>query len=458
MNIFKELVETLDSISATSKRTEKEDILRTFAKTSSDHEFLAKEFLKAAHDPRINYYIEKMEDLPAATSGGDWDPMGVDILYSMARRELSGSEAKQAISNFFVYAEPNEAELFKRIIERKSATGLGASTINKVFPNHIYVHPYMRCSLLDSKTAKNISFPCYSQLKMDGSYCDIVVTENEVTYFTRQGQVVDYGTDARDNALTGLAAMDDCSFVIQGEVLVLGENGEVMSREVGNGYLNSDDRDNSRVVFKVWDTLTVEDFNRGLCETPYEKRIKTVKLICDSLGSETGIEMVETVECNELADIENHFKKCRSLGHEGTIVKDKTLVWKSHTSKHQLKLKVTAVADLVVTGWNKGEGKHSGMVGSVDMESSCGKIRVAVNPRTDAQRKFMTENIDSLIESEAVYPVIFNDVVSNELNDGFLSLYLPRFETDVPSEKSGRSSADDHDRITHILDAFEFTI
>jgi DNA ligase-1 len=152
-------------------------------------------------------------------------------------------------------------------------------------------------------------------------------------------------------------------------------------------------------------------------------------------------------------DIKNHFKAVRSEGQEGVVVKNYRTIWKDGTSKDQLKVKVVAEADLYITGWNPGEGKNQGLVGSVIARSSDDKVEVAISGFTDEMRRKITAMIDQLIETSQIITVKFNDLIADE-NTDMLSLFLPRF-VELRKDKQGKAEADSLNRIHHILENFE---
>jgi ATP-dependent DNA ligase len=120
-----------------------------------------------------------------------------------------------------------------------------------------------------------------------------------------------------------------------------------------------------------------------------------------------------------------------------------------------LKVKVDAVADLVIVGFNYGKGKYKNMIGSISCESADGSIQVDVSGFADDFRRFAVELIDGWIDKGQVMEVKFNDIVQNA-NTQVKSLFLPRFVR--LSEKVGRESADTLERIEDILAEFSLPL
>jgi len=454
--LAKAIISLLDNAASTTKRKEKESILSSALTWNEEDQSILKAVFVYAQDPRISFGIKDLSDITPVTLPHDDELfLMFDVLRKLSVRSITGQEAKAGIGRVFGSVSASTLELFKRILGRDLKAGIGAKTFNSVFGDVVYIHPYMRCSLLNEKTMPNLTFPCYSQTKLDGMYVDIRVEPDKVTYFSRDGNIMPFNDRERDSLLITFAA----GYTLQGEALVLNEerNGWI-DRSKNNGYLNSDDIDINRVVFVCWDAINNAEHGFHQSNVMYQSRLSFLEGVVYRVSQYNGsiVKLVDTVECSTIEDVINHFKKNRSEGLEGTVVKNKLLKWKDGTSKEQLKLKVSAVGDLKVVGWKEGEGKWEGYVGSLVCQSSCGKVEVNVNCKTDAFRKKATKSIDAWIDAGVIVSVVYNDIVQNELKPELKALYLPRMETD--DIRSDKHEADSLDRLQEILDNFEFLV
>lgn len=452
VDVSEYIMTVFNKVSDTSSRKEKEEILSRVLESEEKETFI--KVLVLAYDPRHDFYIKDLDSLPEAEKTEKKSILDFfELCNHLSTRFITGGEAKQALSDFLGNTDKNTKEIAELVISRDLRIGAGSKTLNKVFGDIIYEHPYMRCSLLDKKTIDRVEFPCISQTKLDGMYVDIVVTDAAVKYMSRSGQIMSKFNDtARDAALIRGAS----GYVLQGEVLVIGDDGATLPREEGNGYLNSDEVDPNKIFFGMWDCVSIEDFHAKSTKIEYQIRFEILNNIVNLLAN-SWIGVVETVICEDISEVIEHFKDNRSVGLEGTIVKNQKLPWKSHTSKDQLKLKVVAEGDLVITGWKEGKGKFEGMVGSITGQSSDGMVEVSVSGMTDKFRKQATENIDQWIEEERIITVKFNDIVDNELKPDLYALYLPRL-VELRSDKEGRDSANSLERLREELNSFEFVV
>jgi DNA ligase-1 len=444
--MLQNLYPIIESIASTSSRKEKESILESLHTNPLCDE--AKAMFMWTYDPLVNFYVEDLTDLPQPINKHNFTHY-TELLSALNNRDITGDEAKQAISDYLSTLSAEESELVKRIIKRDLRAGISTKTINKVFPKLIKETPYMRCSNLSKKTLSKITYPCVSQVKADGTYVNIIVEQNKVSYVSRSGNELKFNNDIRDLQLIENAS----GYVIMGEALVKDGNGGILNRQEGNGYINSDDVDPTRITFEVWDIVTVEEFYNGVGSLPYIERLPKIEKVAYKVSD---INLVETVTCNSFTDIENHFKLCRSKGFEGTVIKNHGGFFKDGTSTNQFKVKVVAECDILIVGWNEGEGKYAGKVGSVMLQSSDGIVEVDTSGFTDEMRDFLSINIDFLIATESIMAIKFNDILKKEDSDT-LSLFLPRF-VEVRSDKNGRDNADSYERIKEILENFELVV
>lgn len=437
------MLNIITKLANTGSRNEKEAILRNL---SQDEANMFKYIAFLTYDPSIDFYIKEFD-----TSGDHIPSMTLfealhDLHNMIATRQFTGNQAKAWVQMTHCMLDEDDAEVFERVIKRDLRCGVSATTINKIWPDTIYVHPYMRCSGFSEKTLKNISFPCYSQTKMDGLYIDIKVFDDRVEYRTHNGSFLDLNEDDFDRSLLTHFPNQ----VLMGEALTVDRHGEILDRQSSNGYLNSIDIDTSLVKFFVWDMIPLEDFQDKKSKLRYEDRFSELCRNLDFLDHER-IDSVSTILCENVNQIVFDFREKRLDGQEGTIIKDLDMEWKPGTSKQQIKVKVIFDADLKIIDYKMGTGKYEGMIGSIVGESSCGQLQVSVGTGLkDKQREDFLKHIDDWIEDGAVMAVKANDVCTNQTDPSKYSLFLPRF-IEVRTDKN---EADDLERIQEQVKSF----
>lgn len=436
----------ITEIQSTRGMNAKIDLLKTIIGT--DHEETMKRVLIYALDGRKNYWITSAEK-PSTNTGEKVLDEFLDVLETLATREVTGNAARERVDQALSALSEQDAEIALRVIGRDMKCGLGAKSINKVWPDLIYEHPYMRCSSFSAKNLEKISFPCYSQTKADGTYTDIIVNKNTQTveYQSRSGEYKMYGSSelrAEILALGDFIPYDH--YVIQGEALVKDEDGNIMDRSSGNGILNSDECHSVDVLFDVWDLVEYDVWvGKRASDLTYRTRYSMLETALSNKNI-NGMTLIETVRVNNVDEVMEHFLQNINKGLEGTVLKDDSGLWKSTTSPHQVKVKVIAEAEFKIVDVLEGEGRNVGRMGAFVVETADGLLRCRVGTGfKDVEREQYWETRDSLLGK--IITVRFNDLVKNQDDDSLYALFLPRFI----KMRDDKTEADSLDRVREQL-------
>lgn len=439
-----EVYDLIEALAATTKRTEKEALLE--ATKGTDLEEVIKAVFAATYDNSINYWVREFPQ-PESYDNSITLLDGLELIEKLANRTYTGNEAIKSLTYWSSKLSKENAIVLDRIIKRDLRCGATSSTANKIWPGLIKEHPYMRCSSFNEKNLKNIKFPAFSQTKADGLYMDIIVKDGKVTYKTRSGQTLLLNFDKNDNYLATIA--DD--FVLMGEGLISDGNGGYLSRKEGNGILNSDDIDLTRVVFKVWDYVPYEEWKAGKGKTTYKDRFYTLEAVLKDAPEAFSI--VDTKIVNSVDEVVAHFKEEVEKGEEGTVLKDFRGLWADGTSKYQVKVKIEFVCELTVVGFKEGKGKHAGRLGALMFESAEGLVEVSVGGGyKDPERVKLWAERDSL--PGRIAAIKSNDLIQNKNTPDKWSLFLPR----IVEFRVDKTEADTFERIKEQRDAFVDTL
>ena len=443
---MKNVADAIERLASTSKRKEKEAILEEIKNSPLVDEFLRVAFL--ALDPRHNFNIveyDTKELLNENSSDRRTLSEALDVLEQKVLAEgIRGNAAKDLLKELSASLDDDDKTILKNIIDRTLKCGVSDKTINKVWPGHIYVHPYRRCSSFNEKNIKNIKLPAYSQIKEDGMYMDIVVHDGKVEYRSRQGGYYMWNHSDNDDRLLKHAPEK----VLMGEALVLDDNGEIMDRQTGNGYLNSDDVDPSRIVFSLWDIIDYEDWKATVSSQPYQKTFSDLEAVVGAMES-NAFRVVETKLVNTIDEIIQHFKDMVGRGMEGTIVKNVDSVWKDGTSKDQVKIKPVFDVELEIVELKEGEvgKKYEGMLGAFVCKSSDGQLLTDVGSGlTDDQRKKFWELGDQCIGK--IITVRACDIVKSPEHEHYALLHSRFIEA-----RKDKTEADSFKRIVEQKEA-----
>lgn len=334
------------------------------------------------------------------------------------------------------------------ILRRSVGCGMALGTLRKYFGKHFL--PDFPCGLCSSydkqKILKNIKFPAISQLKSDGARGECIIKSN-AKLFSRNGKRYN-GLESLESILSRVNNLvGDC--VIDGELLVLDDDGEILDRQTGNGILNKSIKETiplyqaARVIFVVWDIIGLDAFYSKEASESYQERWGKLNYVISALGTDR-VKVIDSVIVNSLQECGGHYKSMVELGEEGTILKDLNGVWKDGRSNSQFKFKEVHEGDLLITGWyygNKGT-KYENCIGGFNVETSCKTIQTNVGSglsdplrgvgRSDIEN-YANQFIGSIMELE------YNSRITKKDKD-VESLFLPRcveirFDKDVPDSR-----------------------
>ena len=436
---MKNVYDAIQAMASTTKRKEKESILEDIKSSVLNDSFKRVAFL--ALDPRHNFNIveyDQKEFLAEESRETCTLDEALDVLEDKILNEgIRGNAAKDLLFELSGKLLPEDQYVLKCIIDRTLRCGVSDKTVNKIWGDLIYIHPYRRCSSFSEKNIKNINLPAISQLKEDGMYVDIVVHDGKVEYRSRSGGYFAWHTEENDSLLKSNCEGN----VLMGEALVKDEHGNIMERQAGNGYLNGDDVDPKRIIFSLWDIIPYDEWVVGKSTQPYSSTYDRLLDIVPKLNY--AFRIVDTRIVQTVDDIVAHFKNNIAQGLEGSVVKNLDSVWKDGTSSDQVKVKLVFQVELEVTDVYEGEKgrKYEGKLGGVTAKTSDGLLVSDVGGGfKDAEREKYYNN-PSLIVGKII-TVKACDISKSDDNE-YYALSNPRF-IEIRHEKS---EADDFERV-----------
>lgn len=421
----KSFLAKLNALAATTKRTEKLEIVKTFNPWD-------RKMAQLALDPAISYYIAKLS-APETHGGDEFGDPEWELLEKLSSRELSGNAALEAVGFSLHDLHRDDAEVLRRIILKDLRCGVGATLVNAAFPGDIREHSYMRCSLpKDSNIDKwNWDNGVYCQLKADGSFARVAHDdEGYVGITTRQGNT--YPDIPALHKLT-----EDALWCFKPGTETHGEltiwiNGELQPRTIGNGMLNSlqqggDLPAGAEIRFDCWDQIPMEfAVPKGKVKTPYALRHSILKEQVEAAGR-SSIMLIEGSIVYSKDEAMRIYRGILARGLEGVILKNPLAEWADNTSKDCVKLKLEVDLDLEIIGFNPGEpGKRTeATFGSVKVQSIDGMLEVDVSGFKREMEQFLHENRDSVLGK--VMCVRANAIAHPSESNPKHSLFHPRF-------------------------------
>ncbi len=394
---------------------DKLDILRE----NKDNEEL-KYFFKLALDPMIIFGIKKIPKYKHIKVYCDLAEAMTALMVNLSTRKVTGNAAIELLADLLSITAPEDAILIERIIKKDPSCKVAGKLVNKIWPAHVTITPYMRCQAPNEKNFKRIHFPAVVQKKANGIFANIIVEGREVKYLSRNGREMKFYGKPDE---TILSTTDKDNFVIIGEGLVLEKLNEsaILDRQTGNGILNKaikqtiSESEAERVIFEVWDVIPLEDWKRGECDQEYIDRLEKLTYMAE----QSELLLIDTKVVKTFKGAEDFYREMIDCGDEGAVLKNLDGKWKDHTSPDMVKMKIKDPADLLCVGVYPHK-KKADWIGGLILESADGKIVVRSGSGLDEKDRVRDHDhfLNKIVEIE------YNEITTDKKRDT-MSLFLP---------------------------------
>ena len=335
-----------------------------------------------ALSPYITFGVAKLPKtiLPGETEARPIvDEAAFALLDRLARRELTGNAAQEAIGRFRGFTTLEQDEAFSRILLKDLRCGVSESSVNKARPGTV---PVFSCQLAMSEmpSLTTLEFPIYAEPKWDGVRTIAIKRNGVVTLFSRNGLPFTNFVELQ-NALT---AMPD-NTVLDGEVVSPRGFAALMKRTKADTGKSVD----VPIKYMVFDALPLTAWDVQKCATPLRSRRELAEVAVGNIANTNLVVLSRAVHCGNVEVIEEFYADQLALGLEGIMLKDPNGLYTFKRNKTWLKLKPFDTADLKVVGLIEGKGKYEGSLGALICEGMHhGKlVRTEVGSGfTDAER------------------------------------------------------------------------
>lgn len=414
-------------------------------KKATDENVLFKDFLYRVYAGNVTYNVKKFPECGVGLKKlEDLYDQYLQLLSNLLHRKITGNAALMECVKFAEQLNEEGQELLQRTFDRTLDFGLNVTNINKTIPYLLPVNSYMRCSGYDRAAIEgwlNSNTTVVAQEKMDGMF--VVVNFNAHSIRTRSGKA--FNPDLFEALWKDLVPEMVEGKVLHGEIITFDKNWKQNPREISNGILNSTLKKETPLGnFKifVWDVVDFSSEKGKKDETTYLERFGMVPKI--SRGK--VVVPVNSRIVSSMKEIQVFYKEILSKGGEGLVIKNGEMPWENKTSKFQLKMKNEVDLDLKIVGYNPGEGKFKGQVGSIICETSDGLLQVSCSGMTDAKRKEITQKAEELIGT--ILCVRANNIMESTMEGKPYSLFLPRFI----ELREDKTEADSFERVKEMFE------
>lgn len=382
------LLPILKELAATSGRNDKEAIL---IRERDRGNTALRDFFEASLNPFKTYGLTNSIPEYKCESDVIGSPIETAMrqLYVFADRLVTGQRAKDKLQSLLCSLSGEDAEVLIRIIKKDPDVGLGANTVNKIWPKLIPVMIYMGATPMSDDSLARLDYlnGVYSQNKEDGLFnCAIVNKAGVVTHFGRSGKEYDF------KGAFGFLGDSFRNCRIDGEIRVLDpEFSKFLHRKKSNGYVNkyqvgkkAHHTDTTRLCFIVWDVIPLEDSIEGKCELPYKHRLNVLYRAVRDIRQDNHeamlvtrtrpeLRLVDTQIVHSLEAAREMFKRVKAAGEEGLILKEMDGPWQDGKPWWQVKLKNVTETEMKIIGFEEHK-KVKGRLGAFILASEDGKV------------------------------------------------------------------------------------
>ena len=365
-----------------------------------------KTVLYLTYSPRIKFYIK---NLPEYINNGNNINLfdSLNKLYLIYNRQVTGHDSINLLKEILSDSDNSDSYVIERIIQKDLRIGMGESNINKIFPKLIEETPYMGAKSFSPELIKKLFIENqenFSQLKVDGRYCNAIITE-EVFTESRNGEE----TPLRGELQSELKNFK--GWVLNGELTMEGfnrykSNGMIHSiitiekkKSVGEDVtkeINKFEKEHipykdalNLITYTCWDIIEIAEYFNGLSKTPYSVRLKTLEGLIEKFECRK-IKLIDTKIVTNYDSAIEHFKSLIHHNLEGTILKSPNGIWKDGKHPWQVKLKLEMDCELKIVGFNYGTGKNQNIISSLNCESSCGNLKSKPTGIKESMMKYIT--------------------------------------------------------------------
>jgi len=366
------VIDILEELESTSGKNARIDILEA----ASKNEVLKRIFI-AAQDPYTVYYVSKFK-MPAPVDDSDSEDVTMstflDILAEkLATRKVTGNAAKDLVTHMFSKMTEREQKWCHRIILKNLRVGLQESSINKVWPGCVTSFSVALAATVKSeftrgegiKILDKVKYPVRVEPKLDGLRLIAVKKDGVVTFFTRNGTVLESMPRIRA-ALTN-AKFDNIVLDGEGMAADWNESSSVMmsGRSVDSKSGKKEQKDDSNIFYNIFDAMNLDEWTKQESTATYDKRVAIVASVVDTVASPC-VRQVPHINAKDEAELKVYFSKCMNDGYEGVMLKTLDSYYEWDRSKNIRKLKPVVTYEGSVVGWYDGrdntrnQGKFGG--------------------------------------------------------------------------------------------------
>lgn len=245
---------------------------------------LLDQIIADAMDPSVTYGVTSKDVIPSDSSldvGPDWYAPFHGLLQRLAKRELTGGAAIEAISASVAGYDGLTQALLLAVLDRDLKLGVSWKTyredimgITEKFEVALAQH------LEKAKGVDPVDGTYFASRKCDGCRCVAILVENEVVFKSRQDKefkTLENLKPAVKAFLTGLEG----NWVLDGELCKVNDSGDEDFKAIVS-EVKRKDYQIEECCYQVFDILPYDEFRAGRSKEPLHKRLELLGKLLDA--------------------------------------------------------------------------------------------------------------------------------------------------------------------------------
>lgn len=283
----------------------------------------------------------------------------------------TGTDKDIARVQDFLYNQPEDMrDFYIGLITKSLKLGCDAKVINAVIPNLIPTFDVMLANKYFDKPER-VKGDFTITEKLDGFRLATVIHNDEIKFYSRQGQLVD-GLVEIEEDIKKLCELENIhNAFFDGELVA--KNCEELSSDENYKIVTKTARTKGEkrgLKYMIFDTLPYKDFAEQKCTREYHERRRKLDTFAGYLNSSNKhINILPVLYNGSDKDVIMYFLDiARERNKEGIMINLNNGMYEFKRSNTLLKVKVMQDADLKIVDVYEGTGKNKGKLGGIIIE------------------------------------------------------------------------------------------
>ena len=414
---MKQILEIINELKATTKTNEKIAILTK----NKDNELLQK-VLFYTYNPNYQFGLSEKKIRQLIDNKKSFiqaDIEGFELLDKLRTRNINDN-LRALVLTFLLNQSEDLRELWIAIICKDIRANISDKTINKVWKGLIPTWEIQQGRPIEKAPLKKGEEFILS-LKANGINCSYYRGK----LISRQGKEF-VGLDHIIEQIEKLGLQD---YFINGELIR--ENKEGLTNEANfretTSIVNSDEPNKPNINFVIFDMVQVDEFDNDNCKETYGDRVDEMKQLDRSITLSNGVTNIKVIKFyyrgTDQAMIDKYLDVVVENDEEGLMCIPTKSLYKRKRHNDIKKVKRFYTVDLKVIGYEEGDGRLKGTLGTLFVDYKGNRVGVG-SGFTDEQRTLIWVNKDNI--EGTIIEVKYKEVTKDK-KTGLESLQFPVF-------------------------------